>query len=478
MPSNQHFCLKTFGFIFAPILFILMLALPSPQGLEPAGWRVAAVGLLMATLWVTESIPIPMTSLLPLLFFPLLHVGSVQDAAAPYANPLIFLFMGGFIIAIAIQRWNLHRRIALTIIALIGMHPRSIIAGFMVATAVLSMWVSNTAATLLMLPIAMSVIDLTAKKDNHQDKFSIVLLLGLAFSSSIGGLGTLIGTPPNALLAGFMQENYDIQIGFAQWMMVGIPIILIGLPLNYVILTFVIFPLGQIQHNGSVDFIRTELSKMGRLTHAELRVAIIFIIVALLWMVRPLISQIIPTLNDAGIAILGAFLMFIVPSGTQKGKFLLDWKSAEKLPWGILLLFGGGLSLAWAISESNLSTWIGSQLSVLQVAPLWLLILVVVLVIITLTGFTSNTATAAAFLPIMGSVAISIGIDPVRLAAPTAIAASCAFILPVATPPNAIVYSSGKISMLDMLKAGLVLNLIFAMVITLFSVFFMPIVFG
>ena len=477
MSKERTAHLKKFGFLLAPALFLLMLLLPPPSGLELPGWRVAAVGILMAVLWVTESIPIPATSLLPIVLFPLFGVGSVKDAAAPYANPLIFLFLGGFVIAIAMQRWHLHRRIALSIIAAVGMHPRSIIAGFMIATAILSMWVSNTATTLMMLPIALSVIELTSKSEDRRDNFSVALLLGLAFSASIGGLGTLIGTPPNALLAGFMSETFDVHIGFAQWMLIGVPIVVLGLPLNYIVLTYLVFPLKKSASSERVDFIRDELKQLGRISKAERRVAGIFILVALLWMSRPLLANVLPGLSDAGIAIFGALLTFFIPSGMQKGGFLLDWKSAEKLPWGILLLFGGGLSLAWAISATGLSTWIGEQLGVLQSAPMWLLVFVVLTVIIMLTGFTSNTATAAAFLPIMASVAISIGQNPLMLAVPAGIAASCAFMLPVATPPNAIVYGSGRIAITDMVKAGLLLNLIFALLVTLVSFVLVPAVF-
>ncbi len=478
MPKkNQITPLKIYGFSVAVPVFIAMLLLPAPPGLEPAGWRVAAVVVIMAVLWVTEAIPIPATSLLPVVLFPLFGVGSVKDAAAPYANPLIFLFMGGFIIAIAMQKWNLHRRIALSVIAAVGTNPRSIIAGFMIATAVLSMWVSNTATALMMLPIALSVIELTASSGKKQEHFTPALLLGIAFSASIGGLGTLIGTPPNALLAGFMRETYDLQIGFAQWMTVGVPVVVLGLPLNYIVLVFIVFPLKNKSSGDGRAFIRSELKNMGRMSPAEWRVAIVFTIVALLWMSRPLLGRIIPGLSDAGIAIFGALLAFFMPAGMGNKEFLMDWKSTEKLPWGILLLFGGGLSLAWAISSTGLSTWIGGRLGVFHASPVWLLVFIVVSVVILITGFTSNTATTAAFLPIMASVAVSIGKEPLLLTVPAAIAASCAFMLPVSTPPNAIVYGSGRIDILSMIKAGMVMNVVFAVLVTLMTVLLVPHVF-
>jgi len=476
--SKKLSLLKKVGFIGGPLVFLVMLMIDPPQGLNIVAWRVAAVSILMAILWITEAIPIPATSLLPLALFPIIGVGTIKQVAAPYSNPLIFLFMGGFIIAIAMQQWHLHRRIALSIIQAVGMHPRSIIAGFMLATALLSMWVSNTATTLMMLPIALSIIELTGKSNsNDKNTFATALLLGLAFSASIGGLGTLIGTPPNALLAGFMSENYHLQIGFAQWMLMGLPLVIVGIPLCYIILTYVVFPIKQESVQINSNFIADELQKMGKMTRAEWRVAIIFALVALMWMSRPLVSKLVPGLSDAGIAIIGALITFFTPSGMEKGRFLLDWKAAERLPWGILLLFGGGLSIAWAISSTGLSTWIGQQLSSLQAFPLWLIILTIAAVVILLTGFTSNTATAAAFLPIMAAVAVSLGQNPLLLVVPAGIAASCAFMLPVATPPNAIVYGSGKVSILDMLKAGFVLNIVFAILITIFTLILAPHVF-
>ncbi len=478
MAQTKLALLKKIGFILAPSLFLLMLLLPAPQGLEPAAWRTAAVGVLMAIMWVTEPIPIPATSLLPLLLFPLLGISPVKEAAAPFANPLIFLFMGGFIIALGMQRWNLHRRIALTIISAVGMHPRAIIAGFMLATALLSMWVSNTATTLMMLPIAASVIELTEHDSKKaRDNFSVALLLGLAYSASIGGLGTIVGTPPNALLAGFVQQTYNITIGFAQWMMLGVPLVLIGLPISYVVLTVLVFPIKKQSTNNSGDFIKTELEKIGNITVPEKRIAAIFVFTALFWITRPLLSSFIPGLTDTGIAIFGALLAFFVPSGRFKAEFLLDWKTAEKLPWGILLLFGGGLSLAGAISSTGLSSWIGTQLTVLQAAPVWVIVLAATGVIILLTELTSNTATAAAFLPIMASLAISMGQKPLLLLIPAAVAASCAFMLPVATPPNAIIYGSDRVNIVDMVRAGITLNIVFALLITLLTFLLVPSVF-
>lgn len=471
------------GILAAPMVFIFMLLLPAPADLSVAGWRTATIGILMAMLWITEAIPIPATSLLPLVLLPFFGIQKITVAAAPYANPLIFLFMGGFIIALAMQRWHLHRRIALNIIKMIGMKPKSIIFGFMIATAFLSMWVSNTATTMMMLPIAFSVIEL-AKSSKIRDEdskdyqnFAVVLMLTIAYASSIGGLATLIGTPPNALLAAFMRSNYHYQIGFAQWMLVGVPLVVIGLPLSIFLLIRILFPIRIAQIEGGQAFIRAELEKLGAISTAEKMVAIVFGTVALLWIFRPLVAHLIPGIDDAGIAILGAMLMFALPVNLRKGEFLLDWHSAEKLPWGVLLLFGGGLSLAGAISETGLSEWIGQQLSAVQNWPIVFVVLIVTAIVIFLTELTSNTATAAAFLPIMASVAVSIGQNPLLLVIPAGVAASCAFMLPVATPPNAIVYGSGQIEMGQMVRGGILLNLLFILLITLVTFSLVSLVF-
>ncbi len=472
---------KFTGALIALTLFVIILLSPPPEGLSKAGWYTAATGLLMAILWITEFIPIPATSLLPLVLFPLLNIATIKSASAPYANPLIFLFMGGFIIALAMQKWNLHRRIALSLISFIGTEPGKIIAGFMVSTALISMWVSNTATALMMLPIGLSVIEISSHSDsnsNEKNPFAIVLLLGIAFSASIGGTGTLIGTPPNALLAGFMQETYNYTIGFAQWMGFGIPLVLVGLPITYLMLTFGIFRLGKVEIEGGKQFIQKELHEMGPITREEKYVAIIFAITAASWIFRPFMSKIIPGITDAGVAIMGALLTFLIPVNWKKAQFIMDWETAKKLPWGILLLFGGGLSLAWAISNSGLSTWIGQQLSNLSDIPLILLLLINVSIIVFLTGFTSNTATAAAFLPIMASVATSIGQNPLLFAIPSAVAASCAFMLPVATPPNAIVYSSGKVPIGEMARSGVILNCIFILIVTILAFILAPLIFN
>ncbi|MEX0771977.1 MAG: DASS family sodium-coupled anion symporter [Balneolales bacterium] len=472
------------GLVLGPVIFILMLLSPAPEGLGEAGWATAAIGSLMAIWWITEAIPIPATSLLPLVLFPLLGVVSMNEAASPYANPLVFLFMGGFMIAIAMQTWNLHRRIALNIVQFVGVKPTSIIIGFMIASAFLSMWVSNTATTLMMLPIGLSII--TLARDNAsgdadklaQRNFGIALILSIAYACNIGGLATIIGTPPNAVLAGFMNETYGVEVGFAQWMSVGVPLVIVTLPLAYLVLTKITFPIEITELPGGKEIIDRELKSLGTVTNPEKKVAVIFLVTGLMWMFRPLLSNHIDGLTDTGIAIAAALILFLTPVNFKKGKFILNWNDVEKLPWGVLILFGGGLSLAHAIAETGFAEWIGMAVAGLGNWPILMIVLIAVSLIMFLTEITSNTATAAAFLPILAAVAIGIGENPLILIVPAALAASCAFMLPVATPPNAIVYSTGLFTIPQMVKAGLWLNLLFIIVITAFCYIILGIAFN
>jgi sodium-dependent dicarboxylate transporter 2/3/5 len=390
--------------------------------------------------------------------------------------------MGGFIIAIAMQNWNLHKRIALRIVNFVGAKPKSIIIGFIIASAFLSMWVSNTATALMMLPIAISVLQFVEKKNEGTavsvTNFEIVLVLSIAYACNIGGIGTLIGTPPNALLAGFLLENYGVEISFAQWLMIGVPLVIILLPLMYIVLSRFIYPIEMKELPGGKEVIVSQLKKLGEISTPETRVAIVFTCTALLWIFRQFLTDILPGLSDAGIAVSAGVVLFLIPSGEKKGEKLLTWLDLKELPWGILILFGGGLSLAMAITTSGLATAIGETVSGLGALPLIVLILTVILIIIFLTEITSNTATAAAFLPILGPSAIGIGQDPMLFLIPAAIAASCAFMLPVATPPNAIVYGSGKISIPQMAKAGVWLNLAVSLLLTLASYTLVTWVFG
>ena len=473
------------GLLLGPAVFILMLLLPPPEGMPPEAWATAAVGSLMAIWWVSEALPIPATALLPIPLFPLLGIGTIAQATAPFANPLIYLFMGGFLIAIAMQRWNLHRRIALGIIRRVGTRPSAIILGFMIASAFLSMWVSNTATALMMLPIAMSVINLNrvdggqaAAASGEVARFGIILVLSIAYACNIGGLGTLIGTPPNALLAAFVLENYGIAIGFAQWMALGVPLVIVGIAVAYFVLTRLSFPLHLRELPGGHDLIQRERDKLGPISREERSVAAVFALTAMLWICRPLLEEHVPGLSDAGIAVAAGLALFLIPADLGKGKFLLSWEDARRLPWGILVLFGGGLSLASAVTRTGFDDYIGLLVAGLDGMPtLWLLLLCVAIILL-LTEMTSNTATAAAFLPILAAAAIGVGENPLLFAIPAALAASCAFMLPVATPPNAIVYGSKLLTIPMMVRAGGWLNVAFIGLIMLAAYSLMLVAFG
>jgi len=460
------------------VLLVMTIVVPAPASMSLAAWHTAGVALLMATWWVTEAIPIPATALLPLLLFPLLGISSMGAAASPYADPVIFLFMGGFLIAAAMQKCGLHLRIALTIINIGGVSPSRLVGAFMAATALLSMWVSNTATAAMMLPIATSVLLLAAKSGTESDggdpNLPVVLMLGVAYSASIGGVGTLIGTPPNALLAGFMSETYGVRIGFLEWMIVGVPFVAIGVPLTWFLLTRVLYRLRVEPIAGGAAVIAGMLRSLGSPTRAEWTVGTITALTAVFWIGRPIIAGVIPGLSDTGIAMAGALLLFLLPTDWARNERALDWEAAEQLPWGVLILFGGGLSLAGAIQETGLATWIGTVLTVVAGWPALLVVIVVASAIVFLTELTSNTATAAALLPVVGALAVAIGVAPLTLAVPAAIGASCAFMMPVATPPNAIVYGSGQVSIQQMMRAGFALNLVCIALITAIAMALVP----
>lgn len=470
---------KKAGLLGGILVFIVLLFIPAPEGLSEEAWKTAAVTILMGIWWITEAIPISATALLPIVLFPVLGVFGISDATTPYANPLIFLFMGGFIIALAMEKWNLHKRIAVSILNFVGVKPSSIIIGFIISASFLSMWVSNTATAIMMLPIAMSILELLDKEDKKgKINFEIVLILTIAYACNIGGMGTLIGTPPNALLAGFVLENYGIEISFLDWMMVGVPIMLVSLPLMYVVLTKFVYPIKIKELPGGKELIRSQMEKLGNISNQEKKVGAVFLSAALLWMFRPLLSDLIPGLSDAGIAIGAGVSFFMIPASSPKEAFILKWSDTKKLPWGVLILFGGGLSMASAISSTGLAAWIGSGIGSLNTWPILLIVFIVIAMMVFLTEMTSNTASTAAFLPILASVAIGLGENPFLLAIPTVLGASCAFMLPVATPPNAIVYGSGKITIPEMSKAGLWLNTLFILLLTLASLTLISWVFG
>lgn len=460
------------GLVLGPALLLWIVLRPAPEGMSPEAWRVTALAALMAVWWATEAIPIAATSLLPLALLPAFGVMPVDAVAAPYANPVIFLFMGGFLIAAALQGCGLHRRLALAIVRIGGAEPPRLVGSFMVASAAISMWVSNTATVAMLLPMALSVIDVVESRSERagappgaRDHFPIALLLGLAYAASIGGLGTLIGTPPNALLAGYMAETYGRTIGFVEWMRLGVPLVIVSLPLTWWLLVRVLHPLDTAPVPGAGEAMAAQARDLGAPSRAEWIVGAITLLTACAWLTRPLLARVVPEVSDAGIAIAGALLLFVIPVGRSAPR-PLDWAAAERLPWGVLVLFGGGLSLAGAIQHTGLAEWIGQAMGGVSGWPALAVVLLVTTVVIFLTELTSNTATAAALLPVMAALAVAMDADPMVLAVPTALAASCAFMMPVATPPNAIVFGSGRLTIPIMARAGLRMNLIFILIVT------------
>ncbi len=453
--------------IFAGLaLFLVFRMLPVPDGLSPEGWSVVAVAALMIVWWITEALPVAATAMAPIALLPILGAGTASQASSPYGDPIIFLFLGGFVLALAMERWNLHRRVALNIVSRTGSQQHRIVGGFMIATAFISMWVSNTATAVMMLPVAVSVVGLMEGRQ-HSDRFALSMMLAIAYSASIGGVATLIGTPPNALLAGALNQSYGYDIGFARWMIVGLPVAIVMLVAAWLLLTRISIRLDTTEIEDAGALFQRELSALGRWSKAEIRVGIIFLVTAFAWIFRTLLNEIVPGLNDTSIAIAAALALFLVPSGDAKGGALVDWATVKRLPWDVLILFGGGLSLAAAVTRTGLDGWIGSVLGgFAEPLPLIGIIVVVALVILILTEFTSNTATAAAFIPLLAALAISLGENPLMLTVPAALAASMAFMLPVATPPNAIVFGSGWVTIPQMARQGLWLNIAAVVVIS------------
>ena len=459
-----------------------MIASDAPADLSDAGWKTAAIGVLMAIWWATEAVPIAATALLPLALFPILDVATIQDAASPFANKVIFLFLGGFIIAFAMQRWNLHKRIALTVLQVVGGNGRSLVGGFMLAAAAVSMWVMNTSTTMMMLPIAVSIIGVihatVAGLDEHQrTDFQYSLLLGVAYGATIGGMATLVGTAPNAILVGFMLETYGTEIDFASWMLVGLPLTAMMLPLAWIVLTRIAFKVDFHTSPESRTALASMKEELGPMSTPEKRVAIVFLCVAIAWVTRPLLVQIpgLHGLDDSGIAIAGAIALFVLPSGNKQDPLLLRWNYAEQLPFGVLLLFGGGMSLARRVADTGLAQWIGGNLETVGALPLPVLVIIAATMIIFLTELTSNIATTTTFLPVVGAIAIESGFDPIVVAVPVTFAASCAFMLPVATPPNAIVFGSGMLTIPKMVRAGMMLNIGGIFLVSLVALYLAPV---
>ena len=480
------------GLFAGLFIFALFLILPPFGEMSRDAHLTAAAALLMGIFWVTEPIPIPATALFPLVLFPLLKLQKASAVALAYGDKSIFLFMGGFFIARSMQKWNLHRRIALYIIKVIGTEKRKIILGFMVSTAFLSMWISNTATTLMMLPIAVAVIvsieefDKNMHLNNGLSSFGTALMLGIAYSASIGGIGTLVGTPPNIIFISISKALFPESpgIGFAYWLVIGLPVVIIMLPIAWYYLVTVGFRIKKEKAEGHREVIDNKIKELGLMSKAEKRVLSIFILTSLGWIFRETLQighlKIIGWSNllgvekyahDSTVAIGAALLLFIIPGDSEKREFLLDWENAKKIPWGILILFGGGIALALGFKESGLSEWIGKSLEFFSGTRVLLIIFIVCTVSIFLTEMTSNTATTTLFIPILASLALFLKIHPYIVMIPVTISVSLAFMLPVATPPNAIVFSSGYIKITDMARAGIVLNCIGCILIPLLCYF-------
>lgn len=487
--TNQSYSMgQLLGLILGPLLFVLILSLFHPVELPFKGVYVLGITVWIAIWWITEAIPIAATSFLPLILLPLGHVLSPEQVSSEYGNDIIFLFLGGFILAIAMERWNLHTRVALTIIRYIGASTSKILLGFMIATGFLSMFVSNTAAVMIMIPIGLAIIkeanelkDDDVKSDSIS-KFEKSLVLAIGYSGTIGGLGTLIGTPPLIILKGQFEQHFGQEISFAKWMIVGIPTVIILIALAWAYLRFIAFRHDLKYLPGGQTLIEDKLNRLGKMSYEEKVVQAIFILASLLWITREFILKnfsITSEVADGTIAIFISILLFIFPAKSkEKHKRIIDWEVAKELPWGVLILFGGGLALAKGISESGLAKWLGEQLKMLDGVHPLVIVIVITIFVLFLTEVTSNTATATMILPILAALSVAVGVHPLLLMVPAAMAANCAYMLPVGTPPNAIIFGSGKLSIKEMAKVGVWVNLISAVIIIIVVYFLMPYILG
>ena len=482
MRQPQFTGAKIFGLLTGPLLFTLIIFLSPETVLNPGAWKVIAVAVWMVVWWITEAAPIAVTALLPIVLFPLTGIFTVDEATAPYANKIIFLFMGGFLLGLGMERHNLHKRIALRLIKLTGTNPNGIILGFMLTTAFISMWISNTATTVMMLPIALSItglLDIDQASENGKKRFALALMLGIAYAANIGGTATIIGTPPNVAWVGFMGDMLDFEVTFAKYLAVGLPICLIMLTITYLLITRVLYPSGISSLSESAQVIDDQLRAMGNMTKAEKRVAVIFVSTALAWILRGSINHWLGTnlLNDTIIAIAGGILMFITPLEIKKSKFLLEWEYTKKLPWGILLLFGGGLTLAKAMEKSDIVQTVGESIAAGGTMAPVLLIAGLTAFMLFMTELMSNVALTVIFVPVVIGISQSLNVNPMYLTLPVTLAASYAFMMPISTPPNAIVFSSGMIRMKDMMRAGVLLNIIAIILLVILSQTLIPAVY-
>jgi sodium-dependent dicarboxylate transporter 2/3/5 len=472
---------KKIGLLLGPILFFLIQFLPITLVSDKAD-AVIAVAVWMVLWWITETVNIAVTALLPLILFPLLKVMPIADVGANYGSPIIFLFFGGFVLALALEKVNLHKRIALNIIKLTGTTPNRVVLGFMIATAFMSMWISNTASTVVMLPIAISVIKLLTDDANGFTKgdknFALSIMLGIAFAANAGGIATVIGTPPNSVLIGLLENQYNIQISFLTWMSFGLPFSIVMIVAVYFVLVKLMFPCKDILFTASVSLISEEIEKLGKISKEEKRVLMIFGITVFLWITRTIINSVFPglKLSDTIISLIGAVSFFVIPMNFKKGNFILEWSDTEKLAWGILILFGGGLALAKGMASSGLVALITETISAGNFNILFTVSLLIILMLF-MTELMSNVALVAVLAPVVAGIAIGLNIPILNLLIPVTMASSCAFMLPMATPPNAIVFASGYVQVNEMAKAGIILNFIAVGLLILYYQFVIPMFF-
>jgi sodium-dependent dicarboxylate transporter 2/3/5 len=468
---------NTISLLLGPVAFGAMQVLGGPDTMNDQAFQVLCVTAWVAIWWITEAVPIAITALLPIILFPLTGALSISDTTAAFGHKYIFLYLGGFLLAIAIEKWNLHKRIAISIIHLIGSNINTIILGFMAATGFMSMWISNTATSVMMLPIGMAVISQFKKDDSGETSdaqfVGKALMLAIAYSASIGGFATLIGTPPNLVLTGVLEETYGVKISFFDWMKIGLPISILLMFGCWIYLTRFAFRFEQKEFPGGRTEIKNMLLRLGKMSYEETVVMWVFALTATLWISRSFIEKYIPAIDDTIIAMVGGTLLFIIPAGDKKP--IIEWKECSNIPWGIILLFGGGMALAKGFSDTGLAEWIALQLGQMNGLSLFLLILLLVAAINFLTEITSNLATTAMLLPVLAPMAMAFDLHPYMIMVSVTIAASCAFMLPVATPPNAVVFGSGHLRIPDMMRAGIWMNLISIVLVTLFTYYFLPI---
>ncbi|MHA7059147.1 SLC13 family permease [Aquimarina sp. M1] len=474
--------IKKIGLIAGPILFLVLINLPVVLVSEIAD-KVLSVAVWMIVWWITEAVSISVTALIPLILFPLVGVLDLKTVSQSYGSPIVFLFFGGFVMALALEKVNLHKRIALSIIKITGTSPDRVILGFMIATAFMSMWISNTACTVVMLPIALSVIQLLVNdKDGftkNDRNFALSIMLGIAFAANVGGVATIIGTPPNSVLVGFLENEYQIEISFLNWMLLALPFSILMIGIVYIVIVKWIYPNRIGSFTASKDLIDQELKKLGKIKRTERRVLTIFCVVIFLWISRTSINGFFPELklSDTGISMMGAFALFVIPFKLSTGEFTLLWKDTQKLPWGILILFGGGLALASGLSHAGLIELVANGIAANQGLSLLVVTLLLIVFMLFMTELMSNVALVAIFVPVVAGIAIGLDIPMLHLLIPVTMAASCAFMLPMATPPNAIVFASGYVKVSEMVKAGFILNVISVILLVLLFKFYVSLLF-